>query len=173
MTTRYCAWIEKQGICRLEDGTYLVRPLGRIPLVYQVSATTKGRFVTIRAASLLIGTIAAVGIFLWPRMPVEMLLNLLTLVLAFMLAAMGLELYILHAGVRVPTDRWPGPADSFTALPRRVQAIILVLYAVSLIWLADFWVRKYGLGAFDCLVIGAPLAGFIYGLVRFWRGSTA
>src|SRR5258707_5830443 len=79
MTTRYCAWIEKQGICRLEDGTYLVRPLGRIPLVYQVSATTKGRFVTIRAASLLIGTIAAVGIFLWPRMPVEMLLNLLTL----------------------------------------------------------------------------------------------
>src|SRR5258707_15002349 len=106
-------WLEQLSQLQA-DGNFLVRPLGRIPLVYEVNAVAKDRLISFQMSSrrisfvVVFGALAAIAIW-----HLTLPWVLLALFLVSLVAYVGGLSVILARGKRVPSSRWKGAPPTF------------------------------------------------------------
>ena len=107
---RLAAWLNRQALLQ-PDGTYLVRPFSRLPIVYQVDAATKDRLIR---GQLRFRTFSIILMVLFIGAshgePWALTWGLLAFGVVLFGAGYGTPFFILRRSQRVPTEQWVGPA---------------------------------------------------------------
>jgi hypothetical protein len=104
------AWLNRQALLQ-PDGTYLVRPFRRLPIVYEVDPATKNRLI---ASQIRFGRFAMIVIVIFflasQGQPWALTWGLLAFAVVIFGVGYGVPFFILRRSKRVPATRWAGPA---------------------------------------------------------------
>ena len=106
---RLRAVLEQQAQAQ-PDGSFLVRPFGRIPWIYQVDAATRDRLVRFQMEFSRFAIVALMlGALAFGRSPWMWPWGLLAIVAFIIAVGWGGRIFVLRHSPRVARDRWTGP----------------------------------------------------------------
>jgi len=139
---RLVSWLNRQALLQ-DDGTYLVRPFSRLPLIYQVDTATKDRLIAnqVRTGRFAI-VLMAIFFIVCHGQPWALTWGFLAFCVVLFGVGYGVPLIIIRGSRRVPRERWVGPAviDPDGRFPRKVYLVMMLLSAgLALLFVYSAW----------------------------------